>query len=408
MRPLISIAVPTHNRARYAISAIESILSISDERLELVVSDTSTDGELQRHIETKDKPWSIDPRLVYCRPAERLDMTGNHNYAIAHTSGEFVCLIGDDDTITEDVLSAAQWALPHDIDIIAPNVVANYVWPDFRSRLMGGKHAARLYFARKMGDWALKDCAESVAAALKNAGQGTDGLPKIYHGIVRRTVLEKVHALSGAFFHGSSPDVSGALGLSLCSSKFLVVDFPLTIPGASGGSNTGRSAMNTHKGALNKELQTKQFEDAGWSAGVPKFFAVETVWAHAALETLSRIAPDKLPQFNFARLLGVCTILHSEFKAEIDTAACQACAITRQTSEELTKQINKEAGLFKRERFWKLMKRLTKPTAAGGRSYISDLRTVADSPAALKQHMKDKGLSWQQIEAQMAHSDRAP
>lgn len=402
MRPLLSIAIPTHNRARYAIPAIESILAIADNRLELVVSDTSTDGELAAHIASGTSQWRSDPRLVYQHHTVRLDMTGNHNAAIGATTGHYVCLIGDDDTISSDALDAAEWALQRQIEIIAPNVVANYVWPDFRSKLMGNKHAARLYLARRMGDWTVQDCDKAFKLALSNAAQGTDGLPKIYHGIVAREVLQRLQDKTGAFFHGSSPDVSGAVGLSLCARRFVVMDFPLTIPGASGGSNTGRSAMNTHKGTLKSEVQTKHFEDRGWSEGVPKFFSVETVWAHAALETIRGIAPDQLHEFNYARLLGLCKVLHPEFEQEIADASLQVQALLGISAETLQAQIRTQGAQYRKERRWKLIKRLLRPTAAGGRAYVGNLATVSEAPAALKNHLAKEDFSWQRMERKLS------
>ena len=134
MPPLLSIAIPTHNRAKYAIHAIRSILNIPDERIEVVVSDTSTDGELQARLSELVVSGVVDPRLKYYQPVERLDMTENHNNVISAATGEYVCLIGDDDSITAEAVSAAAWASKNNIEVIAPNVVANYAWPDFRSR----------------------------------------------------------------------------------------------------------------------------------------------------------------------------------------------------------------------------------------------------------------------------------
>ncbi|MGH8846604.1 MAG: glycosyltransferase family 2 protein [Polaromonas sp.] len=402
MAPLLSIAIPTHNRARYAIPAIRSILAIADPRLEVVVSDTSTSGELAACMADSSNAWVTDPRLNYFRPQEKLDMTGNHNAALGAVTGEYVCLIGDDDTIAADALAAAAWAKDHAIDLIAPNVVANYVWPDFRSRFLGDRHASRLYFARRMGGGTVEDSQVALARALKNAAQGTDGLPKIYHGLVRRAVLEQVREVSGAYFHGSSPDVSGAIALALCSKRFVVADYPLTIPGASGGSNTGRSAMNTHKGALGRESQTKGFESGGWSAGVPRFFSVETVWAHAALETIARIAPEQVARFNFAYLAAVCRVLHPEYGAEIDEAVAQAAYVTGQGLAQLQGEIKAEMKRYRRERLLRLLKRLSHPTAAGGRTFAPGLPTVADAPQALAKHMATAGQRWEQTAAQLA------
>lgn len=401
MSPLLSIAIPTHNRAKYAIHAIRSILDIADERLEIVVSDTSTDGELQARLNELATGGVIDPRLKYFQPAERLDMTGNHNKVLSATTGEYVCLIGDDDSITSEAVLAAAWASENNVEVIAPNVVANYAWPDFRSRFFGNGHASRLYIAKHIGGTSFHNSGLAVLEALRNAAQGTDGLPKIYHGIVKKATLERLRGASGAYFHGSSPDVSGAIGLALCSKNFMVTDYPLTIPGASGGSNTGRSAMNKHKGKLDEETQTKGFNVEGWSQGVPRFFSVETVWAHAALETISRIAPEHIPKFNFAKLIGVCRVLHPEYSVEINRATLEAVPLVGGNAADLSSSIAEEMGRFKRARMLRTLKRLMRPTAAGGRTYVSNLHTIAVAADALREHMSRRGLCWNQIEASL-------
>lgn len=394
MSPLLSVVIPTHNRARYAVPAIRSILTISNPDLEVVVSDTSTDGELAACIADKENAWASDSRLNYFRPQEKLDLTGNHNAALSAARGEFVCLIGDDDTIVSDALVAASWAKAKSIDLIAPSVIANYLWPDFKSRLLGDRHASRLYFSRRIGGAVVVDSKVALVSALKNATQGTDGLPKIYHGLVRRTLLEKIRESSGAYFHGSSPDVSGAVALALCSNSFLTVDYPLTIPGSSGGSNSGRSAMNTHKGQLSDESQTKGFETHGWSYGVPPFFSVETVWAHAALETIRKIDPQQVGSFNFPRLIAICQVLHPEFSSEIQRAIPEVEAILGCDSKALSGLVRKEVHRYRWDRALRFVKRLSRPTAAGGRTYVSDLKTVAAAPDALAQHMAHLGMNW--------------
>lgn len=400
--PLLSVTIPTHNRARYAISAIKSILAISDSRLEVVISDTSSDGELAEYIEKKKDVWTTDPRLIYFRPEDKLDMTGNHNAVLGKANGDYICLIGDDDTITEDAIRAAEWAKEKCVDLIAPNVVANYVWPDFRSRFFGGRHASRLYISRKIRRGRFESSQNAIAAALRSAAQGTDGLPKIYHGIVSRAVLERVKKISGAYFYGSSPDVSGAIGLALCSTRFLWVDYPLTIPGASGGSNTGRSAMNTHKGKIEQESQTRGFLSGGWSLGVPCFFSVETVWAHAALETIARINSELQKEFNYARLIAACRVLHPEYVEEIEKATNEAAKVLGIDSVLLKKTIDAEIKKFKKERFFKFLKRLSKPSAAGGRDYVAGLNSVADAPEKLKQYMRERSLFWEQTIADIS------
>jgi hypothetical protein len=127
--------------------------------------------------------------------------------------------------------------------------------------------------------------------------------------------------------------------------------------------------MNTHKGALGQESQTRAFEVQGWSAGVPRFFSVETVWAHAALETLGRIDRGLLGRFNFARLLA--------------------------------------AWRYRRARWRHLIGRALRPTAAGGRLYVGGLQTVADAPAALAHRMAQRQMTWEATAAQLAWASKA-
>ncbi|KQT14362.1 glycosyltransferase family 2 protein [Ramlibacter sp. Leaf400] len=402
MTPILSVAVPTHNRARYAIHAIRSLLDIRDEGLEVVVTDTSPEPELERLL--REQGLLDDRRLRYVRPAERLDMTGNHNAAVGLATGEYVCLIGDDDTISPDALAAARWAAAHDMEVIAPNVVANYVWPDFRSRWFGARHSSRVYFAREMGAATVHRAEGALDQALRNAIQGTDGLPKIYHGLVRRSLLETIRERSGAYFHGSSPDVSGAVGLAVCARKFLVVDYPLTIPGASGGSNTGRSALNQHKGKLEAEEQTKGFREKGWSAGVPRFFSVETVWAHAALETLGRILPDAVPRYGFVRLISLCRIRHAEYGTEIDAAATEAAALQGVSRAEFDARVAADLRRVRLQELARVAKRMLRPTAAGGRAYVGGLETVAAAPEQVSAHLRKRGASWDGTVAGVATS----
>lgn len=345
---------------------------------------------------------SNDNRLRYFRPCRPLDMTGNHNEALNATTGRYICLIGDDDTISPEALSAAAWAEEKGVDIIAPDVVANYAWPDFRSRYFGMGHASRLYFSKTFEGWRWADSAQALERALQNAGQGTDGLPKIYHGIVRRSVLERLKTNTSAFFRGSSPDVSGAMGLAAVSSRFLVVRYPLTIPGASGGSNTGRSALNQHKGRLGGEAQTKAFAKEGWSLGVPRFFSVETVWAHAALETLDHLAPHLKQQFNFARLLGVCKALHKEYAHEIEAARAEAALLLKVDEGVLAKAIDAQQREFNWQRYSHLLKRALRPTAAGGREHVDNLNTIAAAPAHLEKTLRVRGQSWDRFAASIS------
>src|SRR5687768_16149867 len=98
--PVLSVVVPTHNRANYAVSCIEAVLGLNDSGLQLVVTDTSSDQRLYGMLHSENAHLLRDPRLKYRKIDEPSSLTKNHNDALALADGEYVCVIGDDDCIT--------------------------------------------------------------------------------------------------------------------------------------------------------------------------------------------------------------------------------------------------------------------------------------------------------------------
>jgi hypothetical protein len=385
----------------YAFDCICSLLQLASEKVEVVVSDTSDSNELKNRIDSLSIS-SFKTRLNYFKPEKKFDMTGNHNSAVAAARGKYVCLIGDDDTVTRELVDAAEWADKNNIDCLSPNVVSNYAWPDFRSLSFGAAHSSRLYLPERIGSFARVEGASAILNALANAGQGTDGLPKLYHGLVKREVLEEVRKRSGEYFHGSSPDVSMAVGLSCLlanrSGSFFTIDYPLTIPGASCGSNTGRSAMNIHKGKLESEKQTSAFAANGWSSGVPKFFSVETVWAHACLSTLSAMnASVLIKKYNYSRLLASCLNAHPDFDLEINNALKEAANEIGIDVRVMKRHIKFIRVQLKLRRLRYLARRSMWPTASGGRPFVGGINSIIETPAILQSWLDKRNLSFLDI-----------
>lgn len=88
---LVSVIIPTHNRAAIVIKAIESVLNQSHKNLELiVVDDGSTD-------QTPDRMKEItDVRFRYChRP--HAGVAAARNYGVCKAKGEWLCFLDSDD-----------------------------------------------------------------------------------------------------------------------------------------------------------------------------------------------------------------------------------------------------------------------------------------------------------------------
>jgi glycosyltransferase involved in cell wall biosynthesis len=109
--PLVSVGIPTYNRASGLKRAVGSALAQSYENLEVVISDNaSTDG-------TRELCESLarsDPRVRYHRQPENRGPTANFREVLDRASGEFFMWLADDDWIDTDYVSACVGERLHD------------------------------------------------------------------------------------------------------------------------------------------------------------------------------------------------------------------------------------------------------------------------------------------------------
>ena len=104
--PLVSIGIPTYNRAnRNLRKVIERALGQTYANVEVIVSDNcSTDNtpELVGSIE--------DPRLRYFRQEINRGANANFNYCLEQARGDYFLLFHDDDMIDEDMIESCMAA----------------------------------------------------------------------------------------------------------------------------------------------------------------------------------------------------------------------------------------------------------------------------------------------------------
>jgi glycosyl transferase family 2 len=100
--PLVTIAIPTQNRAELLAEAIDSALAQTFDDFEVLVSDdASTDGTGELVAKY------TDPRLRYVRHETKLGMAGNWNYGWKEARGRYVTILHDDDYLAPTFLERA-------------------------------------------------------------------------------------------------------------------------------------------------------------------------------------------------------------------------------------------------------------------------------------------------------------
>ena len=98
MGRLLSIVIPTRNREKYCIEAIKHIMTFMEDCFELVIKDNSDSDIIEQYVSKNP-----DIRLKYHRTQGRLNSVINMDEALSYAQGEYVCMIGDDDTVLPNI-----------------------------------------------------------------------------------------------------------------------------------------------------------------------------------------------------------------------------------------------------------------------------------------------------------------
>lgn len=317
--PLLSIVIPTRNRSSFVISAIQSILNIRDSRIELVIQDNSDSQDLELWIINNIN----DSRLVYNYVLEPLSFIDNFNIAIENSSGDYVCIIGDDDGVNAEIVCATEFLKTYSIDCMSIKNKANYVWPNsgIPTTIFTKNTGGFLTLSNFKGNVIEVNVENELNEFVRDGGAQylNFNLPKLYHGIVKRTCLEKVKNRTGKYIGGLSPDIYISIAIACSANKVLITDYPLTIPGV---CNVSASII---EGLLKKN--SKKLEDAphlrnrgsyNWSNLVPRVYTVETIWADSCIAALKDMQRDDLiNRINISKLAAYCISLNNDIFVQV-------------------------------------------------------------------------------------------
>ncbi|HII60985.1 glycosyltransferase family 2 protein [Pyrococcus horikoshii] len=91
---LVSVVLPTYNRAKVLPRAIESVLNQTYTNIELIIVD---DGSRDNTKEIIREFQSQDERIVYLRNKRNLGANAARNIGIMHSTGEFIAFMDSDD-----------------------------------------------------------------------------------------------------------------------------------------------------------------------------------------------------------------------------------------------------------------------------------------------------------------------
>ena len=115
-RGLVSVIIPTHNRAAIIGRAIESALGQSWTNLEVVIADDGSTDDTRAVVER------YGPRVIYARQANA-GVSAARNFGMRHANGEFVAFLDSDD-------AWRPWKVEAQMAALARTPSAGLVWTD--------------------------------------------------------------------------------------------------------------------------------------------------------------------------------------------------------------------------------------------------------------------------------------
>ena len=310
--PLISVAIATKNREKYCIEAIKSILAYKNPEIEIAIADNSATDEVKKFVEKIKNP---NVKYVY-HGEDDISSIENFNRAMELTTGHYVMLIGDDDSILPKVIEIAQWAKENDIDSICSKENLIYYWPDVLEQHPNGL----MIRPQATGKITKIDFRKHLNALVENGLQLylLYPLPKTYHGLVKRSLMEEIKNKVGHYYGGLSPDLYSSIAISCIAKNHYIIDEPLSIAGVCAKSTTADNFKGLHSGGLEGIPHLKNRPNYEFSKKIPLYYSVNTIWAESGLKALEELNEHELLEnFNMHRLMMQAWIHNYKFIAPI-------------------------------------------------------------------------------------------
>ncbi len=223
------VVIPTRNRAKLAINAINSVLNQENCELELIVSDNSTDDtEVSRLADYCQQ--SDDKRLRYIRPPKPLPMTEHWNWAMQQS---LQISQSNHATYLTDRLLFAKNCLQNlqNILIKYPDKLVSYTFDSIEDSKIP-VYVLQISYTGK-----LFEIRSSSILKLYAEMERIQALPKMLNSVASRELMTTIFEKYGNYFFSISPDYNLAFRCLDLEETILYYDRPLLISYSNDRSN---------------------------------------------------------------------------------------------------------------------------------------------------------------------------
>jgi glycosyltransferase involved in cell wall biosynthesis len=237
----VDVIIPTMGgREKYLCMAITSAISQLGVDDMIIVSNNGAHPAVRSVVEN----FNSD-KIRYVEPPQFLSMPDHWDFALSHSTGEIVTIIGDDDALMPKTLEKVSRIFDDHPDVSAvSHNPAQYYWPD----CLDVSKRNLFHEASPTGEIRKISAQDALQTVLSfDAWYGT--LPYLYHGFVRRSVLVKISEIQdGSVFLRACPDIYSDFAISANIDKYIHLNDTLTIGGQGAKSNGINYALGTADG----------------------------------------------------------------------------------------------------------------------------------------------------------------
>ncbi|MDR1898324.1 MAG: glycosyltransferase family 2 protein [Prevotellaceae bacterium] len=295
MQPLLSIIIPTKNRYETLIPVVNAFIdNIQGAEYEIIIQDNSNNNrEAMEWLEQQK-----DSRIKYFYESQTISITENTNRAFENSYGEYIIFIGDDDFVSPYVLDIVNMMKEKDIENIT-YYPGYYWWESIEFVLENYYHRKKALWMSQKIDTVLqkKDAKKKLDEVLRNGSDYYYDLPRVYHGLTKRSVLEKIKTKTGVYLIGSCPDMAFSVSVALVLDYYYYMNFPVSIFGGSKNSAAGLEA---------KKILYAKLEDVSilpptivetWNKNIPCYWTAGSITVQSAYEVLQSFDSNKRINF---------------------------------------------------------------------------------------------------------------
>jgi glycosyltransferase involved in cell wall biosynthesis len=224
-RPLISIIIPTRERAETLFFTIQTALNQTSDGYEVVISDNFSQDNTREVVDSFG-----DPRLMYFNTGRRLSMSDNWEFALQKARGEYVIYIGDDDAVMPGAIKRLEVLIHEyqsDMYMWEPPI---YLWP------IDDRKAAIAYLpaVQPVHEMNLQKMASFVIA---QGGWRYYRIPGTYHAAASMKILDMIRRKTGRVFHTTQPDIFTSMATPVFAKTCVNTGMAITMHGSSAKSN---------------------------------------------------------------------------------------------------------------------------------------------------------------------------